>query len=285
MKFILSKLFWGILRHFLSDKNYAKFRYWLELDTSLDLKNPESFTEKIQYIKLYQRTDLRKLVADRIQVRNYVANRIGKDHLIPLLGTYETIARNDWIGLPDKFVLKANHGCGMLEIVRDKSIYDFNHIREKTEEWKNTDYYRVGREWVYKELPRKIIAEELLLDEEEEIPEDFKFFCFDGHVKVIQIDFNRFGDQKRNLYDRDFNLLDARLLYPRYEKPVSKQENLDRAIEIAETLSQNFNFIRVDLYLMKQQIYFGELTNYPGNGFKPFEPESMNIKMGELLTL
>lgn len=285
MKFILSKLFWGILRHFLSDKNYAKFRYWLELDQIPDLKNPQSFTEKIQYIKLYRRTDLRKLVADRIQVRTFVANRIGEQHLIPLLGSYETFGRDDWAVLPAKFVLKANHGCGMLEIVRDKSACDFESIREKTEKWKNTNYYRIGREWVYKGLPRQIIAEDLLLDTDGNIPKDFKFFCFNGNVEVIQIDFNRFGDQKRNLYDRDFNLLDATLLYPRYEKPVPKPNNLDRAIEIAETLSQSFNFIRVDLYVMPQEIYFGELTNYPGNGFKPFKPESMNLKLGEFLTL
>ncbi|MDX1586931.1 MAG: ATP-grasp fold amidoligase family protein [Balneolaceae bacterium] len=255
------------------------------MDTRLDLESPQSFTEKIQYIKLYQRTALRKLVADRIQARKFVSDRIGEQHLIPLLGICEELDRRIWNELPETFVLKANHGCGMVEIVKCKSEHEFDTLWKKTETWRKTNYYKVGREWVYQGLPRKILAEELLLDDEGEIPEDFKFFCFDGRVEVIQIDFNRFGDQKRNLYDRDFNQLEARLLYPHYDKPVSKPGNLDRAIEIAETLSQNFNFIRVDLYLLDQDIYFGELTNYPGNGFKPFEPESMNMEMGRLLEL
>ncbi|MGK7371059.1 MAG: ATP-grasp fold amidoligase family protein [Candidatus Halalkalibacterium sp. M3_1C_030] len=285
MKFILSKIFWGFLRHLLSDKQYALYRYWLELDEWPDLENPQTFTEKIQYIKLYQRNELRERVADRIKVRTYVADKIGKDHLIPLLGNFQEITRDVWQELPNQFVLKANHGCGMLEIVRDKNQADYDEIYRNTENWKETDYSKIGREWVYEGLPRTILAEKLLLDSGNSIPVDYKFFCFHGSVKIIQIDFDRFSDQRRNLYDREFNRLDARLLYPNYDKPVEKPDKLDKAIEISELLSADFNFIRVDLYLMENNIYFGELTNYPGNGFVPFEPESMNYKIGKLLRL
>ena len=285
MKFILSKLFWGFLRYFLSDAQYASFRYWLELEELPDLKNPQAFTEKIQYIKLYERTELRKLVADRIRVREFVSERTGDNHLIPLIGNYEELTRNVWDSLPDQFVLKANHGCGMLEIVKDKQITNYRRIYRETEKWKQTDYSKIGREWVYKNLPRTIVAEDLLLDTTGSIPEDYKFFCFHGQVKIIQIDFNRFGDQRRNLYDKEFNLLDATLLYPNYDRPVEKPDNLEQAIEIAETLSAAFNFIRVDLYLMENNIYFGELTNYPGNGFVQFSPKSFDYKIGSLLKL
>jgi hypothetical protein len=285
MKFILSKLFWGFLRYFLSDAQYASFRYWLEFDRSPDLKNPQTFSEKIQYIKLYERTELRKLVADRIRVREFVSERTGDNHLIPLIGNYEELTRNVWDSLPDQFVLKANHGCGMLEIVKDKQITNYRRIYRETEKWKQTDYSKIGREWVYKNLPRTIVAEDLLLDTTGSIPEDYKFFCFHGQVKIIQIDFNRFGDQRRNLYDKEFNLLDATLLYPNYDRPVEKPDNLEQAIEIAETLSAAFNFIRVDLYLMENNIYFGELTNYPGNGFVQFSPKSFDYKTGSLLKL
>lgn len=285
MKYILSKIFWGFLRRFLSDLLYARYRYWLEFDRLPDIEQPETFSEKIQYIKLYQRNELRKRVADRTKARTYVAHNIGEDHLVPLYGIYNRLDKDRWEELPAQFVLKANHGCGMLEIVRNKDSADYEKIYKETENWKEIDYSKVGREWVYKGLPRTIIAEELLLDENSEIPEDYKFFCFHGEVKIIQIDFNRFGDQRRNLYDRNFNRIDATLLYPNYDKPVDKPENLERAIEIAEVLSADFNFIRVDLYLMNKKIYFGELTNYPGNGFVDFSPESVARQVGSYLDL
>ena len=285
MKFILTKLFWGLFRYFLSDEQYARIRYRLELDEWPDLENPQTFTEKIQYIKLYQRNELRKKIADRIKVREYVAEKVGEDHLIPLIGNYSELTPDIWEKLPSQFVLKANHGCAMLKIVRDKEQADYHKIYRQTEEWKNTDYYKIGREWVYEGLPRTILAEELLLDSSNSIPEDFKFFCFHGRVEILQIDFDRFGNQRRNLYDRNFNRIEATLLYPNYEKAVEKPDNLDKAIEIAERLSADFNFLRVDLYLLENEVYFGELTNYPGNGFKAFEPNTMNYKIGKLLKL
>jgi len=285
MKFILTKLFWGLFRYFLSDEQYARIRYRLELDKWPDLENPQTFTEKNEFIKLYQRNELRKKIADRIKVREYVAEKVGEDHLIPLIGNYSELTPDIWENLPSQFVLKANHGCAMLKIVRDKEQADYHKIYRQTEEWKNTDYSKIGREWVYEGLPRTILAEELLLDSSNSIPEDFKFFCFHGRVEIIQIDFDRFGNQRRNLYDRNFNRIEARLLYPNYEKAVEKPDNLDKAIEIAERLSADFTFIRVDLYLLENEVYFGELTNYPGNGFKAFEPNTMNYKIGKLLKL
>ena len=285
MKFILSKLFWGFFRHFLSDEQYARFRYWLEFDKSLNLDNPSTFSEKIQYIKLNERTELRKRIADRMKVRDFVAERIGENHLIPLIGNYKELTRDIWEELPSQFVLKANHGCGMLKIIREKNDAQYDNIYRQTEEWKGTDYSKIGREWVYKDLPRTILAEKLLLNSKNSIPEDYKFFCFHGQVKIIQIDFNRFGDQRRNLYDRNFNRLDATLLYPNYDQPVNKPGNLEQAIELAEALSSGLNFIRVDLYLMENNIYFGELTNYPGNGFVDFSPEAVAKEVGSFLNL
>lgn len=284
-KTIASKLFWGLFRHFLSDKLYAKVRYQLEMDRPLNLANPERFTEKIQYIKLYERTNLRQQVADRTQVREYVARKAGEEYLIPLLGVFDELTPENWENLPSQFVLKANHGCGMLEIVKDKDRADYQTVRKKSERWKSTNYYRIGREWVYKDIPRTIVAEKLILDSSGSIPSDYKFFCFDGQVEVIQVDIGRFNDQKRNLYDRNFNRLQAKLLYPNFEGSPDKPARLDEAIDVAEKLSAGFNFIRVDLYVLENHVYFGELTNYPGNGFIPFEPDEMEYKMGSLLKL
>lgn len=284
-KTIASKLFWGLFRHFLSDKLYAKVRYRLEMDRPLNLASPKRFTEKIQYIKLYERTNLRQQVADRTQVREYVARKAGEEYLIPLLGVFDELTPENWENLPSQFVLKANHGCGMLEIVKDKDRADYQTVRKKSERWKSTNYYRIGREWVYKDIPRTIVAEKLILDSSGSIPSDYKFFCFDGQVEVIQVDIGRFNDQKRNLYDRNFNRLQAKLLYPNFEGSPDKPARLDEAIDVAEKLSAGFNFIRVDLYVLENHVYFGELTNYPGNGFIPFEPDEMEYKMGSLLKL
>jgi len=279
------KFFWGFLRHFLSDRQYAKWRYRIELNQPLNLENPDRFTEKIQHLKLYNRNPLRKKIADRTKVRTYVAKQAGQEYLIPLVGVYDKMTPKIWEDLPQQFVLKANHGCEMLKIVCDKEVANYEDIYLQTEQWKQFNYAKLGREWVYEDLPRTIVAEELLLDSSQSIPKDYKFLCFNGRVKLIQIDFNRFGEQKRNLYDRKFKQLDATLLYPPYQGNVEKPGNLSAAIKVAEKLSPELNFVRVDLYLPDGNIYFGELTNFPGSGFVPFQPEKFEYKMGSYLKL
>lgn len=285
IKFIVRKIFWGGLRHFMSDKWYIRTRYWLEVDGGLNLDNPQKFTEKIQHIKLYDRIEIRQVVANRTTARTYVSQKVGSEYLVPLIGVYEELTRKIWGSLPQQFVLKGNHGCGMLKIVFDKSEESYNEVYQQTENWKKIDYADLSREWAYEEAPRTILAEKLLLTKEEDIPKDYKFFCFHGHVEIIQIDFDRFGNQKRNLYNRNFDQLDAKLLYPNYTGNVQEPPNLEEAINIAEILASEFNFVRVDLYLLKDTIYFGELTNYPGNGFVPFEPEKKEYEIGSLLEL
>lgn len=285
LKFILRKLFWGFSRHLLSDKNYAKVRYWIELDEWPRIDNPQKFTEKIQYIKLYEQSEMRKKAANRLKVRDYVEKKIGGKYLIPLHDVFETLSEERWKSLPKQFVLKANHGSQMIKIVHAKNEEDYSEIYKVTEEWKRFDYAKFGRERIYEDVQRILLTEKLLMDSEGEIPNDYKFFCFHGKVELIQIDFGRFGEHTRKFLDSDFKEIDTKVLYPTYIGHVKKPANLDEAIEVAEKLSSEFNFIRVDLYLLDESIYFGELTNYPGNGFQPFEPESMEYKIGAKLNL
>lgn len=285
VKYLLRKLFWGFLRHPMSDELYLKFRYWLELDEWPDLEKPKKFTEKIQYLKLHEQSGLRKKVANRTEVRSYVEEQVGSRYLIPIIGIYDELTTEIWDLLPDQFVLKANHGSAMIKIVFDKTQEDYSKIYELTESWKNFNYAQFGREKVYEGTPRTIVAEELLLDSNQTIPADYKFFCFNGRVEIIQVDIDRFNNQKRKLLDRNFQEIDGTILHPKYEEKLEPPENLDEALEVVEKLSADFNFIRVDLYLLENQIYFGELTNYPGNGFQPFQPESMEYKVGALLEL
>ena len=265
----------------MSDKQYGRFRYWLELGRWPDLHQPKRLTEKVRYIKLYQRTKLRSLVADRIKVRDYVAGKIGKEHLIPLIDNVDELSKDIWSDLPAQFVLKANHGSKMVRIIKNKEKRSFKKLHKATKRWQGVDYYKFGREWVYKKVPKTIVVEQLLRDKDGEIPEDYKFFCFNGKVKVIQIDFDRFHNHSRNLYDRDFNLLAVRIGHPNKSGEVTQHPLLDNAIETAEKLSSDFDFIRVDLFLVNDQIYFGELTNYPNNGYTKFSPDEFDFTLGE----
>lgn len=282
---LLKKLFWGVFRHFLSDRQYAKVRYWIEMGRIPDLENPESLTEKIQYLKLNERTELRKKVADRIAVRDYVREKTGEEYLIPLLGNFEELTQQNWDSLPSSFVLKANHGCKMVKIVKDKSEETFSEVQQLTRSWQDTDYYKLGREWVYKDVPRTIVAEQLLLDEDGSIPRDYKFYCFHGKVEFMQIDYDRFGEQTRNLYNRNFNILPYKFNYPKNDNSVFQHPLFEQAVKLSERLAEKFNFIRVDLYLLRDTVYFGELTNFPANGFIPFEPHSANLELGQKLKL
>lgn len=284
-KYLLRKLFWGFLRHLMRDESYLKFRYWLELDEWPNLNHPKKFTEKIQYLKLHEQSGLRKKVANRKEVRSYVEEKIGSNYLIPLIGVYDELTPEIWDSLPSQFVLKANHGSAMLKIVFDKTRENYDEIYHQTEKWKDFDYAEFGRERVYEGIPRTIVTEELLLNEDGHIPSDYKFFCFHGRVQIIQVDIDRFKNQKRKLLNRDFEEMDARILHQKFEGVIERPAKLDEAIRVAEILAADFNFIRVDLYLLENQIYFGELTNYPGNGFQPFQPGSMEYKVGDFLQL
>jgi hypothetical protein len=282
---ILNKLFWGFFRHIASDEQYARARYCLNTGRKLHLDPPVTLSEKINWLKLYDRSELRRRVADRTDVRKFVEERVGSGPLIPLIGVYPGLTHKVWNDLPHQFVLKANHGSGMVEIVTDKEKSDPDEIIELTKSWQNTNYARFGREWVYENVPRTILAEKLLLTQEKKVPSDYKFFCFNGKVELFQIDFNRFGNHTRNFYDRDLNPVHAKIIYEPNDEPVEFPDNLDQAMQIADRLSEGFNFIRVDLYLTKDNVWFGEMTNFPGNGFEVFSPYEFDVKMGRLLGL
>jgi len=160
-KWIQRKVFWVILRHWVSDKKYAKIRYQIEQVRQQNLKNPKRFTEKIQWLKLYDRTKLRKEVANRLKVREYVSKKIGYEHLIPIIDSFDVLTPGIWKSLPHRFVLKANHGCGMVQIIREKTDSNYNAVKKETELWRQTDYFNKGREWAYKDLPRTILAEKM----------------------------------------------------------------------------------------------------------------------------
>lgn len=247
--------------------------------------SPKSLTDKILFIKLNQKSkisSLRKLAADRIAVRDYVESKSKSCDLIKMLWSGSELHTSDWDSLPDRFVIKANHGSKMVKIV-DKSQDSYASIYDLTQEWLNRDYYKKGREWVYKDTPRTLLVEELL-QFSDKVPPDFKFFCLNGKVSFVQVDLDRFNGHCRNIYSNKFDLLDVEYHFPR-GYPIEKPSNFDEAIRIAEELSNDFDFVRVDLYLLDSGIFFGELTNFPGNCLESFDNYSFDLEAGSQLVI
>ena len=266
----------------LSDYWYAKIRFIRFHGYIPNFKNPRSFSEKINYIKLYKINELREKIVDRIWVRDYVKQKAQECKLIENLWVGKEFTKEVWNNLPQEFVIKGNHGSGMVKVVNKKEN-SFLEILDLTKIWMKTDYAKLGREWFYNKVEPLIIVEEKLKFNDD-IPPDFKFFCFNGKVEIVQVDTERFIKHKRDMYDRDFNILDVKYIFERGQK-IEKPLRYDQAVKIAEKLSQDFDFIRVDLYLLDDAVYFGELTNVPGNGVENFEPKSFDFELGKKLVL
>lgn len=268
------------------DKLFSISAYVLRRKELPNLLSPASLSEKMLYKKLFpekQEIILRKLISDRLNVREYVRNKCSDCLLIPIIWSGEYLTQEIWDDLPSKFVIKANHGSKMVEIV-DKSITNFYSVLNLTKQWMNIDYYKKGREWVYKDLPRVLIVEEYMSDLSGDVPPDYKFFCLNGKVELVQLDLSRFQGHKRNLYDREFKKLEAKLHFDNGGN-IDKPNKFDKAVSIAERLSKDLDFIRVDLYILEQGIYFGEMTNFPGNCLEKFSPSYYDYMLGAKLNV
>lgn len=269
----------------LFDSAVSVLAYMLRNKRLPKLIKPITLTDKILAIKLNQTcelVELRKLAADRLNVRNYVNKKSSACSLIPLLWEGDKLTKNVWDSLPSRFVIKANHGSKMVKIInKDTDCYE--SILELTCIWLKNNYYKKGREWVYKDTPRKLLVEELL-ELSSKVPPDFKFFCLNGKVAFIQVDLDRFDGHRRNIYDNNFKLIDIEYHFPK-GYALEKPKLFDKALNIAEDLSIDFDFIRVDLYLLEDKVYFGELTNFPGNCLESFSDHTFDRDMGERLVV
>lgn len=268
-----------------SDKLFDKIRYFLKFYKILNLKDPITFNEKIIWKKHNEINPLSFEVSDKHLARNYVLS-IDNSVLMPnIYAIVYSIDEIDFDILPEKFVVKATHGSGWNKIIIDKEKINKYQILKLCKKWLSMNYYYKGREKVYKNLIPKIIFEELLLDEDGKIPNDLKCFCFNGKVKFIQVDLDRFSNHARIIFDEKWNKLPVQLQYPMSVKNIPKPDCFDSVIVIAEKLSKNFDFIRVDLYILNNKIYFGELTNYPGCGLEKFKPSSYDRIFGDMLSI
>jgi TupA-like ATPgrasp len=241
---------------------------------------PKTFNEKVQARKIFDRRHLLSTWADKYAVREYVRTKIG-DAVLPVL-YHVSVDPLDipFHRLPAQYVVKATHGSGWVQIVRNGKAFDKQDLTDRCSGWLSQNYSDLTREWFYRDIPPRILIEEFLDDGTGLPPKDYKFFVFGGKVKVIQVDLDRFAHHRRNFYDLDWKKLDCRLSYENSDTLVARPDNLETAIDYAQILSDNVDFVRVDLYDIRGKIYFGELTNTPENGFGRFDPPSWDKVFG-----
>lgn len=273
------------LLRFLSDKDFARIQCLWHQKQWPRIENPRTFNDKIQWLKLYWRDERLPRLVDKWAVRSFVEERLSRDYLIPAIGVYDRPEDIPWDELPEQFVLKATHGSGWNIICRDRSEFDREEACKKLSGWLDKNFYSIGREWAYTQVPPRIIAEEYLSDLEGEHPLDFKIFCFHGEPLYVQVDYDRYTRHTRNLFDRDLKRLECSYEYPVAPERRELPGNMPELFEKARALSEGFPFVRVDLYSVKGQIYFGEMTFYPEKGVGVFDPPSYDLEFGKHLDL
>ena len=274
---------------FWPDKLYLKIKFRLVLKQKLDIRTPKTFNQKLQWLKLYNRRPEYTTMVDKYAVKTYVADKIGEQYIIPTLGVWDKVEDIDWESLPNQFVLKTTHGGGGggVFICKDRTVFNRQEACKKLQHSLNSDIYLSFREWPYKDVPKRIIAEKYMVDESGIELKDYKFFCFNGCVKCFKVDFDRFISHKANYYDRNANLLPfGEVDCPAdHSKVFDKPKNFDKMIELAEVLANNIPFVRVDFYNINGKIYLGEITFFPAAGMGKFEPEEWDTVLGEFLKL
>ena len=301
MKFLANR---GVL-NWLSDKVYLKIMVRATTGKKLHLNNPQTFNEKLQWLKLYDRNPLYTIMVDKVKAKEYVAKKIGEQYIIPTLGVWKSADDIDFDSLPDRFVIKCNHNSGKgMYICRDKSRMNVNEVRKGLSEGLREDYYKHGREWPYRDVPRRILAEQYMESEkpsfvnsdvEEKVSRvgdlrDYKFYCFNGEPKLCQVISDRAVDEKIDFYDMNWNRIVGLVGLVGLTDGVhnSNQDmpcpySFKDMLHCARILSKDIPFSRIDFYDINGRAYWGEITFFPASGFGVFRPDEWNNKIGEWL--
>jgi hypothetical protein len=283
-KNILSLL--RILSRPLPDSLYLKLMYRHKTDRNLNLVKPVLFNEKIQWLKLYDRDPDYISMADKYEVRKYVSKTIGEEYLIPIFGIWDSFDVIPLESLPDQFVIKCTHDSGGIFICKDKRHFNRNEARNFFINRLNKNFYWHYREWVYKSIKPRIIAEKLMVDESGNQLKDYKIFCFNGEPRVIQVDIDRFSEHKINFYSLDWEILPFEINHPSAPNiTIPKPQSLGLMLELAKKLSMGKIHVRVDMHIISDRVYFGELTFYSNAGYEQFNPPEWNRIFGDWMTL
>ena len=275
------------LLNWVPDQLFLRAAFRARFGRKLDLNNPKTFNEKLQWMKLYNRKPEYTMMVDKYLVRNYVREKIGEEYLIPLLGVWDDPDKIDFDKLPMQFVLKCNHNSGLgMCICKDKNNLDIEQVKKELRKGIEQDYYLTGREWPYKNVPRRIIAEKYMEDVSGELI-DYKFMVFNGEVKCSFVGSNLYSSEGLHItfYDNEWNIMPLERHYPRSTTPLPKPECFDEMKKLAAKLAKNMPFVRVDFYEVEGKVYFGELTFFPGGGYEEFTPESWDYTLGNWIKL
>lgn len=273
---IIEKLPTKLVLHIENFRGYHKL---------VNFKNPKYFGEKIQWLKLNGNLEKYSDYVDKYKVREFIKKEIGEEYLIPLLGVYEKAEDIDYSKLPDRFVLKINNGSGYNIVVKNKTELNIDKTNKQLNKWLKEDYAKMKKEPQYKNVRRKIIIEKYTADKDGKL-NDYKFFCFNGKVKMFKVDFDRFLDHKCNYYDENCKFLNINEgNYNNDKNAIILPNNIKEMINIAEKISTNFNFVRVDLYNVEGKIYFGELTFTPAAGINPFKPLEKDLEIAKKIDI
>lgn len=277
----------GAYNH-LSDEKYLKKQYKFWMGKELNLKHPKTYTEKIQWLKLNDRKPIYTTMVDKFEAKKYVAERIGEEYIIPTLGVWDNFDDIDFDALPNQFVLKCTHDSGGLVIVRDKSKLDKAKARKKINRCLKTNYFYHGREWPYKNVKPRIIAETFMEDSETSELRDYKFFAFNGEAKALFVATERQKagtEVKFDFFDMEYNHLPIRNGHPNADVTPKKPKCFDEMRVLAGKLSEGIPQLRVDFYEVDGKVYFGELTFAHFGGTVPFEPEEWDKTFGDWIDL
>lgn len=275
------------LQRFLTDKQSIQLKYRCSLKKKLNLGNPKSFTEKLNWQKLYDRNPIYTKLVDKYEVKKYVADLIGEEYLIKTIGVYDNVSQIDFDSLPYKFVLKCTHDSGDIIICKNKEGLDIENAKEKLSKGLKNNFYYDSREWPYKNVIPRIIAEEYMEDSKTGELRDYKFFCFDGRVECMFVASDRQNREEPffDFFDMDYHHLDIRNGHPNSDVLPDKPVCFELMKELASNLSKGLPQVRVDFYEVDGRVYFGELTFFHFGGFTPFEPEEWDYRLGSLIDL
>ena len=269
----------------LPDKAYVRLDFIRNLHKAPNLKNPTTFNEKLQWLKLYNHDPSYTDMADKLAMRSFVQGKIGPGHTVPVLGTWNSFEEIDFDSLPDRFVLKCNNDSGHYLICRDKSTLDKDAARRTITEGLKTNYYYQNREWVYKNIVPKVFAEQYLQQDADDCLWDYKFFCFNGEPKIMYMEKEASDLKMEAFFDMEQNYLDLEMDDPRPETPPALPPCFDQMKALAAKLSAGIPFLRVDFFYVNETVYVGELTFFHCGGLAPVKPEKWNRQLGDWIEL
>ena len=272
----------------MPDAEYLSRKFAAVFGRRLPLEAPKTLNEKLQWLKLYDRKPEYTVMVDKYKARDYISEKIGSQYLIPLLGVWDDPNEIDFSAFPDKFVLKCNHNSGLgMCICKDKSALNIKKVKAELKRGLKQDYYLTGREWPYKNVPRRIIAEEFMKSDAGGLS-DYTVHCFNGEPKLILVCKDRFTSTglTEDFFSSDWEHLDIRRpSHPNSKTEITKPDELSEMLTLARKLSEDIPFLRVDFYIIEHKVYFSELTFYPASGFERFVPEKWDETLGSWLEL